>query len=146
MLPINSKAPAFTLPDQLGKPHSLKDYLGQWVLLYFYPKDDTKGCTTEACSFRDNLPNFATAGLQVLGVSADSVGSHAKFAKKYSLNFTILADENKEVIKAYGAEGIFTKRISYLINPQGVIAKVYTKVDPSTHAAEVKGDLESLAK
>lgn len=97
MLQINTKAPEFTLQDQLGKTHSLKDYKGRWVLLYFYPKDDTPGCTKEACNFRDNLPHFEKLDLQVLGVSSDSVASHAKFADKYGLNFTILADESKKL-------------------------------------------------
>jgi len=144
MLVTNTKAPDFTLLDQFGKTHSLKDYLGRWVLLYFYPKDDTPGCTKEACSFRDNLPHFDKLDLQILGVSADTVESHAKFANKYALNFTILADESKKVIGDYQADGIFTKRVSYLIDPKGMIFKVYPKVDPAIHADEVKKDLESV--
>ena len=141
MLLEQTKAPDFNLPDQHGQNHSLSDYLGQWVLVYFYPKDDTPGCTTEACSMRDNLPAFEKLKLKVLGISADSPESHQEFIKKYGLNFTLLADINKTVINEYGAGGTFVKRISYLINPEGNIYKAYPKVDPSTHVAEVLQDL-----
>ncbi|MFA6131477.1 MAG: peroxiredoxin [Patescibacteria group bacterium] len=144
MIKINTKAPEFTLFDQAGEQHSLNDYLGKWVLLYFYPKDDTPGCTKEACSFRDNLPVFNGLNLQVLGISTDSVDSHRRFAEKNSLNFTILSDTLKQTLKNYDAGGVFTKRISYLINPEGVISKIYTKVNPSFHAEEVKNDLSVL--
>lgn len=144
MLSINTKAPEFNLPDQLGKEHRLSDYLGKWVLLYFYPKDDTPGCTIEACSFRDNLPQFEKLNLQVLGVNADSVASHVDFVNKHGLNFTILSDETKKTISDYQAGGIFTKRISYLINPVGLIVKTYDRVNPETHVGEVKKDLQGL--
>ncbi len=153
MLPEKTSAPDFVLPDKNSTDHKLSDYRGQWVLLYFYPKDDTPGCTAEACSFQDNLPNFATAmrrdpavagknsEVKILGISADPVSSHHRFAEKYGLNFTLLSDGTKEVIKKYEAEGIFTKRISYLIDPQGQIYKAYAEVKPATHAEEVLADL-----
>lgn len=152
-LKIGDKAPQFNLPDQDGKMHALKDYAGQWVLLYFYPKDDTPGCTTEACSVRDNLPKFKKIKAQVFGVSTDSVKSHRKFADKFELPFTLLADENKELVKAYdvykpkkfmGREFLGTMRESFLIDPQGKIAKVYEGVKPADHVDEVLADLAVL--
>ncbi|MEK7511101.1 MAG: thioredoxin-dependent thiol peroxidase [Patescibacteria group bacterium] len=148
---IGKKAPEFTLQDQDGTPHALKDYRGRYVLLYFYPKDDTPGCTKEACALRDADPDFSKLDAVVLGVSADSVKSHKKFAEKYELKFPLLADEDKSVVNAYGVwgpkkfmgreyEGIF--RNSFLINPEGKIAKIYEKVKPEQHAAEVLADLK----
>lgn len=140
------KAPAFTLPDQTGKPHALKNYAGQWVLLYFYPKDDTPGCAKEACMIRDHFPDFKKLKIIVLGVSVDSVKSHAQFIKKYKLPFTLLSDLNKEVVEKYGVwqkkkfmgrEYWGTLRTSFLINPEGKIAKIYENVKPETHAEEV---------
>lgn len=154
-LKVGDKAPQFNLPDQDGKMHALKDYAGQWVLLYFYPKDDTPGCTTEACSVRDNLPKFKKIKAQVFGVSTDSVKSHRKFADKFELPFTLLADENKELVKAYdvykpkkfmGREFMGTMRESFLIDPQGKIAKVYEGVKPADHVDEVLADLAILQK
>ncbi len=154
MLKLKSKAPQFNLSDQEGKIHSLADYKGKWVLVYFYPKDDTPGCTKEACSIRDAWPDFRKLKCVVLGVSADSAKSHDNFAKKYKLPFTLLADENKEVIKAYGAwqkkkfmgkEYMGVKRMSYLIDPEGKIAKIYPDVKAAEHAQEVLKDLESLS-
>lgn len=148
-------APAFTLPDQDGKKHALADYKGKWVLLYFYPKDDTPGCTIEACSFRDQFQDFTSIDAVVLGVSPDSVASHKKFAEKFELPFTLLADEHKEVVGAYGVFGekkfmgktyMGTSRTSFLIDPEGNIAKVYEKVKPPVHAAEVIKDLKELKK
>jgi len=147
------KAPDFTLPDQEGKSHKLSDYKGDWVLLYFYPKDDTPGCTTEACGIRDNYEAYGDAGITVLGVSADPVKKHAKFVQKYGLPFTLLADEEKVVVKLYGVwgdkkfmgreyEGI--NRRSFLIDPKGKIAKVYDQVKPAAHAEEVLADVEAL--
>ena len=153
MLTTNSSAPNFSLPDQNGKIHSLGAYKGKWVLIYFYPKDDTPGCTKEACAIRDNLPNFKKLGCVVLGVSVDSVKSHAKFVVKYKLPFILLADENKEVVVKYGAwqkksmmgkEYMGIKRMSYLIDPDGKVAKVYPDVKPAEHAEEVLKDLQSL--
>ncbi|MFA6105084.1 MAG: peroxiredoxin [Patescibacteria group bacterium] len=134
-------APDFTLLATDGEKHTLSNYRGQWILLYFYPKDDTPGCTKEACSFRDNLPNFDKLGVKVFGISADSPESHKKFINKYGLNFILLSDEEKSVIKTYEAGSVFTKRISYLIDPDGKIFKAYEKVNPSEHAAEVLKDL-----
>lgn len=154
-LKVGIKAPEFKLPDQDGKMHSLKEYLGQWVLLYFYPKDDTPGCTTEACGLRDNLPKFKKLKAQVFGVSTDSVKSHRKFADKFELPFTLLSDENKELVKAYdvykpkkfmGREFLGTMRESFLIDPKGKIAKVYEGVKPAVHADEVLKDLGEFIK
>jgi peroxiredoxin Q/BCP len=153
MLQINEKALDFTLNDQNNQPHSLRDYKGKWVLLYFYPKDDTAGCTAEACSLRDNLPDFKSIDVTVLGVSTDTVDSHKNFANKYGLNFTILADPDKEVVNLYDVWGekkfmgktyMGTKRTSFLINPAGEIAKVYENVKPKEHAQEVLKDLKEL--
>ncbi len=148
-----TKAPDFNLPDQTGKYHSLADYAGKWLILYFYPADDTPGCTTEACGFRDDFALLAEKNLSVVGVSKDSVKSHAKFAEKYHLNFPLLADETKEVLKAYGAwnnkvmfgrEYLGTIRKTFLINPTGEIAKEYPKVSPAGHSAEILRDFEQL--
>ena len=145
-LKVGQKAPAFELPDQDGKTRKLLDYSGKWVLLYFYPKDDTPGCTIEACSIRDSFANFKKMKTIVLGVSADSVKSHKKFEKKYKLPFSILSDENKKVIKAYGIWGkkkfmgreyMGIKRTSFLISPEGKIAKIYEDVKAASHASEV---------
>jgi len=144
MLEEKTKAPDFSLLDQSNVSHTLSQYKGEWVLLYFYPKDDTPGCTKEACAFRDNFPNFRKLNVKILGVSADTVSSHEHFIEKYGLNFILLSDPEKKVIEMYGAKGVLsTKRISYLIDPQGLIYKSYLKVDPSTHAEEVLKDLES---
>jgi len=153
MLKEGQKAPAFALLDQNGTTHTLVDYQGQWVLVYFYPKDDTPGCTKEACMIRDNWPKFKELGIQVFGVSVDSPKSHAKFADKYALPFTLLADEDKKMVEKYGVWGekkfmgrtyMGINRVSYLIDPQGKIAKVYPKVKPAEHAQEVLQDLQEL--
>ncbi|MDQ3018397.1 MAG: thioredoxin-dependent thiol peroxidase [bacterium] len=150
---VNSKAPDFTLPDQNGNPHKLSTYKGRWVLIYFYPKDDTPGCTTEACSLRDNLPKFKQSDVMIFGISTDSVASHKKFADKYGLPFTLLADEDKTVVTKYGVWGeksmygrkyFGTYRSSFLINPQGKIAKIYDKVKPAAHADELLKDINAL--
>ena len=144
MLTANVKAPDFKLPDQNGNLHSLSDYKGKWLLIYFYPKDFTSGCTKEACSLRDNFPKLKDK-LQIVGISGDSVESHKKFAEKYELPFTLLADPDKKVIKEYGTDGlVFAKRTSFLVNLQGVIEKIYEKVNPITHAEEILNDLNSL--
>ena len=152
-LKISSKAPDFKLPDQAGKIHQLSDYQGKWLLLYFYPKDNTPGCTIEACSLRDNWADFAKLNAVVLGISADSVTSHQKFADKFKLSFPILADESKEMIRSYGVlaeKSMFgktflgIKRSSFLIDPEGKIAKIYEKVKPNEHAKQVLKDLEKL--
>lgn len=151
---MTKPAPDFSLPDQDGKFHNLKDYAGKWLVLYFYPKDDTPGCTTEACSFRDERELIAELGkAEVVGVSKDSVASHKKFADKYSLNFTILSDESTQTMKAYGAwaeKSLYGKkymgviRSTVIIDPNGNIVKTYPKVDPKKHAAEIIKDLKNL--
>lgn len=144
------KAMDFSLEDQDGKIHKLSEYKGNWVVLYFYPKDDTPGCTKEACNFRDSLGELQKKGAVVLGVSKDSVASHKKFAEKYNLNFPLLSDENHEVIKLYKAWGIKkfmgrefegTLRTTYLIDGKGEIKKVYKNVNPTIHAGEIIKDL-----
>jgi thioredoxin-dependent peroxiredoxin len=143
----------FILPDQDGRTHSLSDYRGKWVLLYFYPKDDTPGCTKEACAIRDNFPDFSKLDIAVLGVSVDSPTSHKKFIEKYKLPFTLLSDEDKKVVGLYGVWGKRkfagkeyegTLRTSFLIDPDGRIAKIYEDVKPETHAAEVLADIHNL--
>ena len=146
------KAPDFKLLDQNGKQHSLSDYMGKWLVLYFYPKDDTPGCTTEACNFRDGRDVLQTMGACVIGISKDTVKSHAKFAQKYNIPFTLLSDPNHEVIEAYGSwkpkkfmgrEFIGTTRDTYLINPSGKIVKKYAGVDPKTHIGNILADLKA---
>ena len=149
---LNTKAPDFNLPDQDGKLHKLSDYKGRWVLLYFYPKDNTPGCTKEACGIRDEFKNFKNLNIVVLGISADSQQSHKKFIQKYKLPFTLLSDESKKVLKKYGVwgkkkfigkeyEGIL--RTSFLINPDGKIVKIYEQVKPDIHAKEVLKDFKN---
>ena len=153
MLKIGDTAPDFKLKDQSGIDHTLKEYTDQKkkVLIYFYPKDDTPGCTTEACSFRDGMKDLESLGLAVLGISKDSVESHKKFADKYKLNFPILSDEGLDTIKAYDAygpkkfmgkeyEGVSRK--SVLVNADGHIEKIYERVVPADHVDEVKGDVK----
>lgn len=150
---IGKIAPDFTLSDQDGKEHSLSHYKGQWALLYFYPKDDTPGCTKEACMIRDSFPDFQKLNIKVLGVSTDSVTSHKKFADKYRLPFTLLADTDKKVVNLYGVwakkkfmgkEYMGTLRTSFLIDPKGWIANIYEDVKPDSHAEEVLHYLENL--
>lgn len=152
MIKIGNTAPAFTLQDQEGKTHSLSDYRGKKVLLYFYPKDDTPGCTTEACNFRDDYSELKKMGLAILGVSKDSIKSHKKFAEKYSLSFPILSDESLETIQAYGVwklkkfmgrEYMGVDRVSFLIDEKGKIAKIYEAVKAAEHAKEVKADVQA---
>lgn len=152
-LRIGDPAPDFTLPDQDGAPRPLSDFRGQWVLLYFYPKDLTPGCTQEACAIRDVWDMFKRNAIAVLGVSTDSTTLHRKFADKHALPFTLLADTERVVVRQYGVWGKKkfmgreyegTKRISFLINPQGAIAKIYETVKPATHAAEVLADVRIL--
>lgn len=145
MLEIGTKAPDFAAADQLGKRHQLADYAGRWLLLYFYPKDHTPGCTKEACALRDRYEDFRRLGANVVGVSADSVVSHERFAADLSLPFPLLADGGKEIIKRYGADGL-SRRISYLIDPAGQIAQAYGEVRPEEHAAEVVADIERLQR
>ncbi len=150
MLEIGVQAPEFTLPDQNGKLHSLSDYRGKKVILYFYPRDMTGGCTAQACNFRDRYPQIQEKGAVVLGVSKDSVASHKQFEEKYGLPFPLLADEELEVITAYdvrkpGKDGKPTKsliRSTYLIDESGIIVKAYGGVKPKENAEQMLGALE----
>lgn len=142
-------APGFELRDQSGELHSLEDYRDQWVALYFYPKDDTPGCTTEACEFRDDIFKYKELNCQVLGVSLDDENSHKEFAEKYSLPFPLLADTEGTTAVSYGVKAkmfgmTVAKRQTFLIDPDGNIAVHYAKVDPETHSDEVLADLERL--
>lgn len=151
---LNDPAPNFTLPDQNNQAHSLKEYAGSWILIYFYPKDDTPGCTTESCTIRDNFSEFKKQGIVVLGISVDGVNSHKKFSDKYSLPFTLLADEDKTVINLYGVwskkkfmgrEYMGVLRTSFLVDPKGKIVKIYEGVKPAEHAKEVLSDVKALS-
>ena len=143
-------APDFTLPDIYGKTHTLDEYAGKWIVLYFYPKDDTPGCTTEACSLRDARDTLAEMGAEIIGISKDDANSHEKFKAKYSLNFTLLTDTEGEAIEAYGAwgkkmygrEGILRK--TFIINPAGKVVKVYGRVTPMGHGEQVIEELKTL--
>ncbi len=144
-------APDFTLVDENGQEHTLSDYRGGYLLLYFYPKDDTPGCTTEACNFRDDYSQYQNAKVTILGVSPDSPAAHRKFKEKYQLPFTLLADEDHTVCELYGVWGpkktfgkeyLGVHRTSYLIDPQGKIQRVFQKVSPAKHSAEVLALLE----
>ncbi len=146
---VGSPAPDFSLVDQHGETRTLSGNSGRWVVLYFYPKDDTPGCTTEACQFRDNYAAVQRLGAEILGVGIDNRDSHAAFSKKFSLPFPLLADTDGRVAKQYGALwGVwplkFARRHTFLINPQGNIAKVYREVDPVTHSREIIADLKAL--
>jgi peroxiredoxin Q/BCP len=142
-------APAFALADQDGETRRLADYRGQWVVLYFYPKDDTPGCTAEACNFRDDVPRLRQLGAQVLGVSLDSRKSHAAFAEEHHLPFPLLADRDGEVARAYGAYfGLgplrFAKRHTVIIDPEGRIARLYRQVKPASHSDQVVAAVAEL--
>lgn len=152
-MPISAGIPApdFSSPDETGKIHTLSDYRGSPVVLYFYPKDDTPGCTTEACNFRDDYSAYQAAGVVILGVSPDSPKDHAKFKARYNLPFTLLADEDHQVCDLYGVwgpkkfmgrsyEGVL--RTTFLIDPQGQIAKVFENVKPADHSQQILGALE----
>lgn len=144
MLEEGVDAPAFKGVDQNGDAVKLKDFAGQTVVLYFYPKDDTPGCTKEACSFRDNINTLQEQNIAVVGVSADDVDSHEQFADRYNLPFPLLADPDKEIIDAYDVRGAFgnAKRVTYVINEDGVIERVYSKVDTEQHAEDILADLK----
>lgn len=146
---VGQAAPAFRLQDQAGHWRSPADYHGHWLVLYFYPKDFTPGCTTEVCSFRDDIAKLRQAGADVVGVSLDDVKSHAEFAEKYHVPFPLLADSERKVATAYGVltsrMGMhYAKRTTFLIDPQGRIAKVYADVDPEKNSAQVLADLATL--
>src|SRR5690606_2952517 len=154
MLNVGVMAPDFMLTDQAGRVRSLTASRGSWVVLYFYPKDDTPGCSKEACSFRDALPEFEGLDALVYGVSADDAGSHRAFAEKFSLNFPLVVDADMQVINAYEAygdkvvneevrQGIL--RLTYLIAPDGRIARTWKVTDPELHAAEVRSALQELS-
>ncbi len=144
------KAPDFTLKDSQGKAHSLSDYRGKWVVLYFYPKDDTPGCTVEACSMRDVHSEIVSLGAEVIGISRDDISSHDKFISKYSLGFTLLSDPNMAAIEAYGAwgkkmfgqEGVL--RRTFIINPDSTVVRVYGRVTPEGHGAQIVSELNKL--
>ncbi|MCJ7536623.1 MAG: thioredoxin-dependent thiol peroxidase [Anaerolineales bacterium] len=152
-LSIGDSAPDFTLPDQDGRIHTLSEYRGKPLVLYFYPKDDTSGCTKEACGFRDDYSAYQTAGVTILGVSPDSSKSHTNFITKYELPFTLLTDPEREVLRMYGAWGLKKMygreyegvlRTTYLIGADGKIVKIYKKVKPAAHSAEILAALEEL--
>lgn len=150
MIPTPYTAPDFSLKSADGKTHALADYRGKWLVLYFYPKDDTPGCTTEACSLRDARDDLADLGAAVVGISKDGESSHEKFAHKYNLNFTLLSDPEGKTIEAYGAwgpkmfgkEGILRK--TFIIDPNGQVVKVYGRVTPLGHGEQVIAELKQL--
>ncbi len=153
MIEIGTPAPDFSLPDQHGQTHRLSEYRGKWVILYFYPKAMTPGCTTETCNFQEVLPKFQNDQAVVLGISKDSVERQKKFADKYQVSFPLLSDENNTVCesfgvwqkkKLYGREFMGIVRMTFIIDPQGKIAKVYPKVKVKEHHLEVLHDLEEL--
>ncbi|OGH60768.1 MAG: hypothetical protein A2848_03325 [Candidatus Magasanikbacteria bacterium RIFCSPHIGHO2_01_FULL_50_8] len=153
MLHVGDPAPDFELKDQNDVAHTMREARGSWVVIYFYPKDDTPGCTKEACAIRDQFPQFKKLGITVFGVSIDSVKSHAKFIEKYSLPFTLLSDDEKKVVNAYGVWGtkkfmgreyMGTQRWSFLIDPDGKIARIYEDVKPEQHAEQLLTDLKEL--
>lgn len=148
-LNVGESAPDFQLIDQNKKTHTLKDYSGQWVVLYFYPKDDTPGCTKEACNFRDDIVQLRELNAQVLGVSVDNAESHAEFAEKYGLPFPLLSDAEGKLAAEYGSLWKLgpvkvAKRHTFIIDGQGKLAKIYRKVDPDSHSDQVISDLKTL--
>ena len=148
-LDVGQTAPDFVLPDQDGKTRKLAEWRGKWLVLYFYPKNDTPGCTTEACNFRDDWLLLQELGAEVVGVSVDTSASHAAFAQKYKLPFPLLADAQGEVATRYGALSDwvvykFAKRQTFIVNPQGRIARIYRSVDSDKHSAEIVADLKQL--
>lgn len=149
---VGSAAPAFKLQDQTGQWRTLDDYKGKWLTLYFYPKDQTPGCTTQACEFRDNIFAFREANAVIVGVSVDDVASHKKFQEKNNLPFTLLADPTKQTAKTYGVLKRFmglaemAKRETFLIDPNGRIAKIYRDVDPKGHSVAVLADIKAMSK
>ncbi len=146
-----SAAPAFSVPDETGKIRSLSDYRGSKVILYFYPKDDTPGCTTEACNFRDDYSAYSSANVIILGVSPDSIESHKKFKEKYQLPFPLLADDQHSICDAYGVWGMKTfmgkdsmgvLRTTFIIDEEGMILQVFENVKPSQHSVEILASLK----
>lgn len=148
-LAVGAIAPDFSLPDQDKKVRSLKEFKGSYVVLYFYPKDETPGCTQEACQLRDDFSAFTTQGIVILGISYDSPESHKAFKEHHHLPFTLLSDSKKTVAKKYGAYQWFipfARRITYVINPHGVICGVIPNVDISTHASNILNIIEQTKK
>ncbi len=152
-LNVGDVAPKFSLPDQNGVVRIVEEFSGKWLLIYFYPKDNTPGCTTEACEIRDAWGEFKKTGAEVVGISTDSVESHKKFGEKHSLPFTILSDTEKKTVEDYEVWGLKsfmgksfmgTRRTSFLIDPHGKIAKIYENVKPAEHAEEVLRDIQTL--
>lgn len=146
---VGDAAPEFRLQDQKGEWHSLDQYLGQWVVIYFYPKDDTPGCTKEACAFRDNIFAFEEAGAVILGISLDDVASHEAFAEKYSLPFSLLSDASADTARDYGVLKTmgsfkFAQRQSFIVDADGNIAMHYDEVNAEKHSEQVLADLEKL--
>ncbi len=153
MLQINKKAPAINLPDINGKKRTLKEFLGKKVVLYFYPKDMTPGCTTEACDFRDAFPNFKKLKAVVIGISPDSIERHKKFIEKYELPFILLSDEKKTVLEKYGVwkeknmygrKYMGVERTTVLIDEKGIVRKIYPKVKVKGHVEQVYNDLKEI--
>jgi peroxiredoxin Q/BCP len=146
ILEPGQRAPDFDTKDQNGNSVSLMSVRGRPVVLYFYPRDDTPGCTAEACSFRDSMDILRERGVVVLGVSVDSEESHRKFASKYNLNFNLLSDREKRIVRAYGVQSPFktARRVTYIIGPDGVVKHVFIHVNTKTHAADVLNKLEEL--
>mgnify|MGYP000081232601 CR=1 FL=1 len=147
LLQPGTVAPNFSLQDHIGVVRTLSEFKGSYIVVYFYPKDDTPGCTKEACMIRDSYDEFEKAGVVVLGISKDSPESHAEFRTKYQLPFILLSDPLKAAIEAYGASGmLFNKRVTYIVDPAGMIAKAYPDVDPAGHAIELLNDIKELSK
>ena len=153
-IPSGVPAPNFKLPDENGEPHELKEYLGRTVVLYFYPKDDTPGCTTEACNFRDDYSAYDEAGVILLGISPDSPRSHTRFQSKYQLPFKLLADEDHHVCETYGVWGLKKMmgreyygvlRTTFLISPDGMVLRVFENVKPAQHSQEVLDALKEIS-
>ncbi len=153
MLKIGDAAPDFSAPDQYGKVRTLGEFNGSWLLLYFYPKDGTDGCTMEACELRDSMNDLRALGVSIVGVSADNEESHKKFSESYALSFPLLADTNKKIIESYGVWGEKTApgktymgllRTTFVIDPDGIIQKVYEKVKPDGHAEEILKDIKAI--
>jgi peroxiredoxin Q/BCP len=153
MIEVGQMAPSFSLSDQDGEVRSLEGARGGWVVLFFYPKDDTPGCTKEACGFRDALPHFGQLGAHIWGISADDASAHQKFARKFELNYPLLVDPDKQALEAYGAwveKSMYGKkymgvqRMTVLVDPEGKVARVWPKVSPEGHAEEVEAALRDL--
>ncbi len=144
MIRVGTKAPDFNLKDQNNEIHNLTEYKGKWIVIYFYSKDFSPGSIIQAKNFNDNITKFKDFNTEIIGISADLLLNHKKLVDEYDLSLIILSDPEKNIIKSYHANGIITKRISYLIDPEGIIEKIYTSVDPGRHAEEILNDLIDL--